>query len=57
MASTGNLSLDLLEDKALSRGLENLGLGDNDIKYLLIECREYIGLIMYLSALEYERSK
>ncbi len=53
MASTGNLSLDLLEDKAVSKGLERAGLSKSDIEELMEKAREYIGLIMYLLALKY----
>ena len=54
MAATGNLSLDLLEDKAVSRGLKMLGLRGSDIDHVVKSCRKYVGLIMYLSALGYE---
>ena len=56
MAATGNLSLDLLEDKAVSRGLKMLGLRGSDIDHVIKSCRKYIGLIMYSCALGYESS-
>ncbi len=53
MASTGNLSLDLLEDKAVRRGLKLLGISKS-LDEIISRCREYVGLIMYLSALDFE---
>ncbi len=57
MASTGNLSMDLLEDKAVANGLRRLGLRDK-LGEITSRCRNYIGLVMYLSALAWKnRSK
>ncbi len=53
MATTGNLSLDLLEDKAVSKGLVLLGIRER-VRDILDRCRRYVGLIMYLSALSVE---
>ncbi len=57
MASTGNLSFELLEDTAVMGGLKRLGLDEQSVKRISARLGRYLGLIMYLSALEYESSK
>ena len=57
MASTGNLSLDLLEDKAVLRGFTFLGIGPDTLKEFMRRCEKYVGLLMYLLALYYEERR
>ncbi len=57
MASTGNLSLDLLEDRSVARGVKSLGLETDDIGNVIEKCKRHAGLIMYLLALYYETNK
>jgi len=57
MQTTGNLVLDLFEDRAVKRGAEILCVRENDVDTLRRECPRYLGLAMYLLALEYEERR
>jgi len=57
MQVTGKLVLELFEDRAVKKGAEMLCISEDDVKHLRSECPSYLGLVMYLLALEYEERR
>ncbi len=57
MASTGYMGLELFEDKAVEKGFSLLRITSDKLQAILRDLGDYVGLINYLAAIDYELSR